>query len=523
MKWKISLCRTVVAACGLVCWACTSTAARAQDKLEPETSSAPEAPAVVSGSSSPPTLTNTTSEPADSEKAPSKSDKAAADAKKKAADALKKKVATAYKDVFYNNDFSYLNDPNYHDHHLGEELKQLPVGSTTLDLGGQYRLRYHSEHNMRGYGLTGRDDDFLLDRTRLFANWKVNDRIRVCGEVIDAGSSFENFAPRTIEVNQLDIQNLFADVVAIDSDEGKLTLRGGRQELLLGAQRLISPLDWANTRRTFEGGRATWSTSDSSTDLLLVRPIIVQPRSFDEPYQDQVVYGAYHSRKTSELGPIDLYYLGFEDNIKFFRVHTLGALLKGEKDNWLWDNEFAYQMGRNPDSSDISAFSLTFGGGRALEGDLKPKLMLYYDWASGDDSINNGFNHIFPWGHRYLGFMDFYARRNLHDLNALFTMNPTDKWTLLSWYHYFALSNGNQGPYNLNNSAFNPGGTVGSRDLGHEIDLLSSYKFTPRAELCLGYSHFFAGKYYRTSLNSAGQPLFGRDADFLYSALQFNF
>jgi hypothetical protein len=32
----------------------------------------------------------------------------------------------------------------------------------------------------------------------------------------------------------------------------------GRQELLYGAQRLISPLDWANTRRTFEGGKLIW-------------------------------------------------------------------------------------------------------------------------------------------------------------------------------------------------------------------------------------------------------------------------
>ena len=30
-----------------------------------------------------------------------------------------------------------------------------------------------------------------------------------------------------------------------------VTLRGGRQDLLFGAQRLIGPLDWSNTRRTF--------------------------------------------------------------------------------------------------------------------------------------------------------------------------------------------------------------------------------------------------------------------------------
>ena len=39
--------------------------------------------------------------------------------------ALKKAAATAYKDVFYNNDFDYLSDPCYNDWHLGEHLKRM--------------------------------------------------------------------------------------------------------------------------------------------------------------------------------------------------------------------------------------------------------------------------------------------------------------------------------------------------------------------------------------------------------------
>jgi hypothetical protein len=35
--------------------------------------------------------------------------------------------------------------------------------------------------------------------------------------------------------------------------EAPAYVRVGRQELLYGSQRLISTLDWANTRRTFQG------------------------------------------------------------------------------------------------------------------------------------------------------------------------------------------------------------------------------------------------------------------------------
>lgn len=445
-------------------------------------------------------------------------------AQKKKADELKKKVLGAYKDPFYLNDFSYVNDPNYRGTNLGEGLKQIPVGSQgKLDVGGQYRLRYHHEHNIRGLGLTGRDDDFLLDRTRVYFDYRMNQRVRLFSEFLDAGSSYENFAPRPIEVNQLDAQNLFADVVMVDSSAGKLTARGGRQELLFGAQRLLSPLDWANTRRTFEGGRLTWSSGENTTDALLVRPVVVAPRQFDAPNQDQVLYGLYHSNKSLGVGPVDIYYLGLEDDRTFTRVHTLGTLIKGEADDLLWDNEFGYQFGRNPDGSDIAAFSLTFGAGRKLKSSLKPTLWLYYDWASGDDSTGNGWNQLFPLSHRYFGFMDLFGRRNIHDINSLLTFNATEKLSVLAWYHYLALSNGNQGPYNVTGTAFNPGGTVGSRDLGHEIDLLGTYKINPRSDLVLGYSHFFAGKYYQTSLNAQGLPLFDGDADFLYTQWHYNF
>ena len=448
--------------------------------------------------------------------------KAAAEKKKK--EELKKKVATAYKDPFFLNDFSYLKNPNYKGSNLGEGLKQLPVGDRgNLDIGGQYRLRYHSENNMRGVGLSGRDDDFLLDRTRIYADYKINKRARVFAEFLDAGSSYENFDPRQIEVQRFDAQNLFGDLVLIDSDLGKLIGRVGRQELLFGSQRLLSPLDWANNRRRFDGARLTWSNEDRTTDFLLVRPENINFTKFDSPNQNQALWGVYNTNKMLENGTIDTYYLGFEDTSTNLHVHTLGTAFKGEVDGLLWDDEFGYQLGKNPDGSDISAYSLTFGLGAKSTASMKPTLWMYYDWSSGDDSINNGWNQLFPLGHKYLGFMDLFGRRNIHDFNSILTFSPTDKFAVLTWYHYLFLDNAAQGPYNVTNTAFNPGGTVGNRDLGHEIDLLGTYKVSARSDLVLGYSHFFAGKYYDTSRASAGAALFNGDADFFYTQWHYNF
>lgn len=195
---------------------------------------------------------------------------AAADLKKKQA-ALKKAVATAYKPLFYDNNFAYINNPLYNDWYPGDHFKQIPLPwgcDSMLDIGGQYRARYHSENNIRGFGLTGNSDDFLLHRTRIFANAKIGDRFRAYVEYIDAESNYENSPPRAIEVNRSDLLNAFIDYKFIDDCcGGTLTGRVGRQELLYGSERLISPLDWANTRRTFDGLKFMWKDDCWNLDV----------------------------------------------------------------------------------------------------------------------------------------------------------------------------------------------------------------------------------------------------------------
>ncbi|MEK6234659.1 MAG: hypothetical protein N2C14_08100, partial [Planctomycetales bacterium] len=82
--------------------------------------------------------------------------------------------AKSHKGLFYANDFSYLNDPNYCGCCLGDSLKQLQVGCDgKLDLGGQFRMRYHHEEGMNkgAQRFLPNQDDFLLTRLRLYANY----------------------------------------------------------------------------------------------------------------------------------------------------------------------------------------------------------------------------------------------------------------------------------------------------------------------------------------------------------------
>jgi hypothetical protein len=463
---------------------------------------------------------------AEEDAAPAPDPKAADAAKKKQAD-LKKAVANAYGGTFYNNNFKYLNDPAYNDWHLGEDFKQNNLGEWgTLDLGGQYRARLHDERNMRGFGLTGNDDDFLLHRTRLYANLQAGERIRFYAEYIDAESNYENFPPRQIEVNRSDMLNLFVDVRFLEnlgSNDGTVTARLGRQELLYGAQRLVSPLDWANTRRTFEGVNVFYRGGDWSVDGFLTHPVIVDPKNFDSADYGQGFDGLYASYKGIENQTIDAYYLFYyNDNFPApLSYNTMGGRWQGTKDQWMWEAEGAYQFGQNIDGSDHSAGFFVTGLGRNFEHDWKPSAWLYYDYSTGGNVLGGrqGFDHLFPLGHKYHGFMDLYGRSNIETPNVLVQAAPHEKLRVLLWYHYFFLENQNDTPYNINMTAFSPGSPPASRDLGHEIDLTTTYLITPRMDILFGYSHFFAGQYYKLT---PGLPYRG-DADFFYTQYQVNF
>jgi hypothetical protein len=125
----------------------------------------------------------------------------------------------------------------------------------------------------------------------------------------------------------------------------------------------------------------------------------------------------------------------------------------------------------------------------------KPELWCYYDWASGGDRLGagNGFHHLFPLGHKYLGYMDLFGRSNIQSPNVLFTVQPHKRLQLLAWYYYFFLDTAADTPYNVTMTPFNPGNSPASRDLGHELDLLATINLNARMDLLLGYSHFFAG------------------------------
>lgn len=58
---------------------------------------------------------------------------------------------------------------------------------------------------------------------------------------------------------------------------------------------MISPLDWTNTRRTFEGFKASTVTGNNTLDAFWVRPVIVDKEEPNDGDDDTSFAGVYNT------------------------------------------------------------------------------------------------------------------------------------------------------------------------------------------------------------------------------------
>lgn len=429
---------------------------------------------------------------------------------------LNARAAAAHKNLAFENDFSYLEDPFYSNPLFGDGTKRIAFGpNIKLDVGGQYRIRLHSEDNMRG--AVGSKNKFQLHRNRLYTNLEVGNFMRVFIEGIDAVSFDEDLAPRGIDENRFDFLNAFVDTRLLQGENANLTFRIGRQELSFGDQRVVSNLDWANTRRTFHGYRMIWNGPMMNTSFFYTNPMRKNLTAVDSINYGQEFYGSYTTFKAFNT-PIDVYYLVL-NRMGTFAYQTAGSRIKGNNGMFSYDLEGSVQWGKDGGGTvNHRAEAYTIGFGKQLANrPFKPAFWAYYDWASGARGGGLGYHHNFPLSHKYLGFMDFFGRRNIGDLNFQFSVQPHERLKTMLWYHDFQRLESTDTLYNVAMTPFGAAG--GSNDIGQEIDLITSIKLAPRANLILGYSRFFSGAFFETN---AGLP-FSRDSSFYYTQFQVNY
>jgi hypothetical protein len=428
-----------------------------------------------------------------------------------------------YKTLFFENDYSYKNDPN-HQHLIGEDWKNVPFEfldqKFVFSTGGELRHRYMNEDNrLRPGGPIQSDNDLI--RWRHFLDVQAGDRFRFYVESIHA-DSFGGEAPvQQIDVNRWDLQNYFVDTNLFDGDLGKHTFRYGRQELSFGRQRLVSPLDWANTRRNFEGYRYMVKGDNYKLDFFAVNPVnsatgfapvAVYDNRFDQAHHGVDFMGTYFSYTGVQNTVLEAYwmYQNTHDDVATKpdgSRHTMGSHVSklfpildlcGEESRvWDFDTEGAFQFGEDNTQEVFAGFYTAVAGHTWKQAPWTPRISGLFYYGSGDrnphDNRNNTFSVMYPLGHAYWGLSDNLVGQNLINYGLQLDVKPTKKTAITAAYNWFELASNGDRAYNV---AGAPVGTPGhGRNLGQSLDLYGYYTFSPNFDIQAGSSWFFYGTF----------------------------
>ncbi len=396
----------------------------------------------------------------------------------------------------------------------------------SVSVGGQLRVRWEHWDNF-GFDPAA-DDDFVLVRFRLHGDLQYSDRFRIFveGKSADATERDLPGGRRTVDVDTLALQNAFLEMKVHD----RIVLRPGRQELLYGRQRLVSPLDWANARRTFDGGKVMWTDNEWKVDAFWVRPVEVRKYRYNKTDTDTDFFGVYAVRSYPEHGlAMDVYVLGLDrDDAMFGEVsareerYTVGLRLAGQPAPGFldFDIEGGYQFGDHGDNDIDALFFASELGASFVEWPAAPRVHVGFDYASGDRDPDDGklktFNQLYPLGHAYLGHIDLVGRQNVVAYRAGLTLNPFDALRVHVTAHHFRRASTEDALYNAAGAVVRAGDEGTEAEIGTELDVRMIWSVTPKTSALVGASRLWAGDFIRESGSD-------KDISFLYLSLQQEF
>ena len=441
-----------------------------------------------------------------------------------------------FKNLPYEEDWSVLREGGGDE--LLDPIKYIPFdedGDFWMSFGGQLRGRLEIWRSFNFGTTTPADDTFFLTRIRFHTDLHLTKFVRVFAEFKSALSTERILAGgrRTVDVDTAALQNAFMEL-KLPLENVDLSVMGGRRELQFGVQRLVSPLDWANARRTFDGGsgHARGDTWEATGFWSL--PVIVDKYDFNGHDDSTPFYGIYSAFDLpwDDLR-MELYWLGLSFDAERTNPtnpfggpgsrHTIGTRIFGDIPHTplRFDLEGGAQVG-DAGSSDILAgmvsMMFTWPFADVL---FEPAVFLGYDWASGDSGPGGNigtFDQLFPLGHAYLGLIDVTARQNIQVVQGGAQFSPFNKTLFKMNWLAFWLVDVNDSLYAVGGGAVAPPNPTATSDyVGTEVDLTFTYDFGHGLTTLVGYSHFFTGKYISQTLSA------DEDQDFGYISLQYTF
>ena len=417
-------------------------------------------------------------------------------------------------------------------------------GSVWIGFGGQLRERVEGWSNFNFGTLPATpttvtaSDAFALTRLLLSADLHAGPHLRVFAQGKSSLVTTRTLAGgrRPSDEDDLDVHQLYAELRSskLGRDGGVLALKGGRFEMAYGRERLVSALDWANAKRNFEGGTASYDAPTGSVTAFWTRPVVVRAYQQDRKDTTTALFGLYSSARPTRLAMgADLYWIGqqrdsgagtWNGTVGRERRHTVGVRLWGPTkgvSTFDLEGEFALQFGQMGSNAIRAQMFAGQAGYTFRRLSRAPRLYANLDYASGDESVGGDvgtFSQLNPQPHPFLGFADIIGRQNSVDLSGGGAMRV---WRTMSGavdYHILRRATATDAFYALNGAVARPSGFGTSKNLASEVDVTLRWPVDRHMLLLTGWSHVLPGRFIMQGGSASGAD---KPIDFTYLTLQY--
>ena len=349
----------------------------------------------------------------------------------------------------------------------GKEETAPKKDETGLIVTASVRARYETVGGRPRPGYATSEDAFLL-RSGIAAEYGPGP-LAIGAEVIDSRAYDIGGASQIgrDDVNAIELPQAYLKLrLDHGGPVGKVALEGGRFLINLGSGRVIATDEYRNTVNGFTGLRVDLAPAhDTEVTAFYVLPQERLPDAqpdirrnlvrFDRETFDDVLFGAYlRHRKVLGAGQVELAYYRLAEHdspgrpTADRRLHTLDARLSRDAKAGTvdYDVEGIYQFGRASDSTmasavqaEVSAGLFHAAAGYSWDTPLKPRVGLFYDYASGDGrgARFNRFDTLFGSRREDLGPSGTYsglARENISAPGIRFEAKPGDRFEALADY-----------------------------------------------------------------------------------------
>lgn len=429
----------------------------------------------------------------------------------------------------FEDDYGYLDAPG-HERSVSDHVKRLPVGlaDSFLSLGGEIRLRYDYQDNPE-WGAEPQDrNGAFLQRYLLHGNLELGSHVRAFGELRSALEDGRRAPESPVEEGELAVQQAFLEFRGTVHEGVDARLRGGRQEMSFGSERLVAVREGPSVRRRFDAVRLDIETAwGKSTAIAAYLTENEQGVFTDGANEDIALWGVYNEFSPARAPTsFDIYYLGFRDREATYVQgtarelrHSVGVRVHGAHGPADWNWEGVIQWGTFG-SADILAWTLATDTGFRLESlPFRPRIFLSANAASGDKNPNDSdletFNPLFPRGN-YFSHIALVGPRNFLNLHPGIEFELTESFVFTLDTNVFWRMETSDGLYGPRGNELRGEGTSNTRFVGTAISASIDWDINRYLFLGAIYTHVVPGGF----IDRSG---LSREIDFVELTARFRF